>query len=132
MRRLVIVLVCGVLLGGSAWLGAAQGAAPKGEVTVTAYFGGQEHATREKRVPFTAGMTAMDAVRRAARVETNKEGTFLLSIEAVANSTERKEYWLYFVNGEPQHVGAAERKLAPGDRVLWFLRRQGAPGGHSD
>ncbi len=78
-----------------------------------------------------AGLTAMDAVRKAARVETNDEGTFLVSIEGVANSTAQKEFWLYFVNGEPQHAGAAERKLEPGDRVLWFLRRQGT-GTHAE
>ena len=129
MRRILTVLLLAAAIGAAGWLAAQP---PKDEITVTAYFGPQEHATVEKRVPFVAGMTAMDAVRGAARVDTNAEGTFVNSIDGVGNSAERKEYWLYFVNGEPQHAGAAERKLAPSDRVLWFLRRQGPPGGHSD
>ena len=129
-RRMLILIGVGVAV--LVCLGALAAQPPKDEVTVTAYFGPQEHATIERRVPFTAGMSAMDAIRAAARVDANKEGTFVNSIEGVGNSAERKEYWLYFVNGEAQHVGAAERKLAAGDRVLWFLRRQGPPGGHSD
>ena len=131
MIRRTLVLVGGALAV-LLFLGALAAQQPKSEVTVTAYFGGQDRATLEKRVPLTAGMSAMDAMRAAARVETNKEGTFLLSIEGVANSNERREYWLYFINGEPQHTGAAGRKLAAGDRVLWFLRRQGLPGAHTD
>jgi hypothetical protein len=92
-------------------------------VTVTCYFGGQAKATLEKSVPFAEGQTAMDASLAAMRMETNPERTFVKSIEGVANSDERKEYWLYFVNGEPMHVGAAQTRLKPGDRVLWFLRR---------
>jgi hypothetical protein len=93
------------------------------EVTVTVYFGGQPKATLEKSVPHSNRQTAMDALLSAARTETNAEKTFVKSIEGVANNDAQKEYWLYFVNGEPMHVGAAETKLKPGDRILWFLRR---------
>ena len=94
------------------------------EVTVTAYFGPQVKATIEKKINVPQGASVMEATRRAARVETNAEGTFLISIEGVKNSQERKEFWLYFVNGEPAHVSAAETKVKPGDRILWFLRRE--------
>ncbi|HWQ03604.1 MAG TPA: DUF4430 domain-containing protein, partial [Candidatus Nitrosotenuis sp.] len=77
----------------------------------------------EKSVAHRDGMTATDALAAAAKTEMNAERTFVKSIEGVANSDARKEYWLYFVNGEPMHVGATETKLKPGDRVLWFLRR---------
>ena len=129
MRKFLFACVAMVILTGVAALAMQQ---PQREVSVTIYFGAQHRATLEKSVPFAEGMNAMDAVRRAARVETNREGTFLNSIEGVANSSETKEYWLFFVNGEAQHTGAAERKLVAGDRVLWFLRRQGPPGGHSN
>lgn len=109
------------LLAGAALLVAD---ATEEKVTVTVYFGGQAHKTHEKSVRLVAGDTAMSATLRAARVETNAERTFVKSIEGVANSDAHKEYWLYFVNGESMHVGAAETKLKPGDRVLWFLRRE--------
>jgi hypothetical protein len=112
-----------VLLAAVGW--AAAGGAPIDQITVTAYFGPQARATHEKTVRFEPGDTAMSASLRAARVETNAARTFIQSIEGVGNNNERKEYWLYFVNGEAMHVGAAETKLKPGDRVLWFLRRQG-------
>lgn len=130
MRNSHLARIALAILTATAWLALAQGS-PQKEVTVTVYFGGQARATLEKQVGHAAGLTAMDAVRKAARVETNDEGTFLVSIEGVANSTAQKEFWLYFVNGEPQHTGAAERKLEPGDRVLWFLRRQGT-GTHAE
>ena len=114
---LIAVLTPGAVAGHTA-------AAPQEiRVTVTVYFGPQARATLEREVTLPAGASVMDAVRKAARVVTNAEGSFVESIEGVANSTERKEYWLYFVNGEPAHVGATETHLQGGDRVLWFLRR---------
>ena len=123
MRRIMAVLglLFSVLVG--AMFRAPLSAGSPAEVTVTVYFGGQPKATLEKPVPHSSGQTAMDALLAAARTETNAEKTFVKSIEGVANSDSLKEYWLYFVNGEPMHVGAAETKLKPGDRVLWFLRR---------
>jgi hypothetical protein len=103
------------------------GPGPAREVTVTIYFGSQAKGTIEKAVAVAPGATVMDAVRKAARVETNAEGTFLVSIEGVANSRERNEFWIYFVNGEAAQVSAASKKLEPPDRVLWFLRKSGAP-----
>jgi hypothetical protein len=105
--------------------GVTPRAAAADTVTVTVYFGPQQKATHEKTVAFEKGDTALGATLRAARVETNAGRTFVQSIEGVGNHQERKEYWLYFVNGEAMHVGAAETPLRPGDRVLWFLRRQG-------
>jgi hypothetical protein len=125
-------LTCAVLMlipATLAWMAAEeQRAEQAAEVTVTVYFGGQARATLEKSVAHRAGMTALDALAAAARIETNAERTFVRSIEGVANSDAHKEYWLYFVNGQPMHVGAAETRLKPGDRVLWFLRRASSTG----
>jgi hypothetical protein len=127
MKRILLTLLMTALA-----VAAGPPAIPAPEVTVTIYFGGQPKATLEKNVPHRSGMTAMDALLAAAPAETNPERTFVKSIAGVANSDAQKEYWLYFVNGEPMHVGAAETKLRAGDRVLWFLRRasstQHAPG----
>ena len=102
----------------------APPAPPADEVTITAYYGGNAKGTQERTIPFRAGDTAMTATVRALRVQTNAERTFIQSIEGLDNNKERKDYWLYFVNGEAMHVGAAETTLKPGDRVLWFLRRE--------
>jgi hypothetical protein len=123
-KRFVVCLALVLAISAGVWMAASSQSAARGaRVTVTVYFGGQARATLEKGVAHRAGMTALDALAAAARIETNAERTFVRSIEGVANSDARKEYWLYFVNGEPMHVGAAETKLQPGDRVLWFLRR---------
>lgn len=121
-RGVTLALLAAVLV---VWAAAEPSGAGQQEmrVTVTVYFGGQAKATVEREVALPAGANAMDAVRKAARVATNAEATFVESIEGVANSAERREYWLYFVNGEPAHVGATETQLKSGDRVLWFLRR---------
>lgn len=121
----LVALACALSIAGHSGPGTAN------RVTVTVYFGPQARTTIEKTVKVEPGATAMDAVRKAARVQTNPEGTFLIAIENVANSAERKQFWLYFVNGEPQHVSAALKKLAPGDRVLWFLRKS-ASTSHAD
>lgn len=103
---------------------AASTAATAEEVTITAYYGGVAKMTQERTIPYVAGDTAMSATQRALRTAANPEKTFLLTIEGVSNNDAAKDYWLYFVNGESMHVGASETKLKPGDRVLWFLRRQ--------
>lgn len=102
-------------------------AAPEETVTLTVYFGAHSRPTLERKVPFRPGLTVMQATQAALQVETNPEQTFVKAIEGVANSDERKEYWLYFVNGQMLPVSAASRQLRAGDRVLWFLRRSGAP-----
>jgi hypothetical protein len=116
---------CSLLAAVFVFLGpmADAGPGPAREVTVTIYFGPQPKPTIEKALAVAPGATVMDAVRKAARVETNAEGTFLVSIEGVANSRERNEFWIYFVNGQAAHVSAASKKLEPHDRVLWFLRK---------
>lgn len=122
-----LAALCAALAGGAGYAAIdepASPARPQGEVTITAYYGGQARATQERTVPFQAGDTAMSATLRALRVETNSEKTFVKSIEGVANDDSRKDYWLYFVNGESMHVGASETRLKAGDRVFWFLRRQ--------
>ncbi|GEM_PF-6480499 len=126
MRKCIaalVVVLCGLA---AAHLLRASQAPAAGTVTVTVYFGPQQKATHEKTVALEKGDTAMSATLRAARVETNPARTFVHSIEGLGHHAERKEYWLYFVNGEAMHVGAAETALRPGDRLLWFLRRQGA------
>lgn len=111
----------------SALAGLSRGAAPEETVTLTVYFGAHPRPTLERKVPLRPGMSVMRATQVALQVETNPEQTFVKAIEGVANSDERKEYWLYFVNGQMLPVSAASRQLRPGDRVLWFLRRAGAP-----
>jgi len=120
---LVSLLLC-FIAPGTAVTGDGGGPYPVDEVTITVYYGPAAKATQERTIPFMAGDTAMAATLRAVRTTTNPERTFIESIEGVANHPTRKEYWLYFVNGEAMHAGAAEMQLKAGDRVLWFLRRE--------
>ena len=121
--RFLAAILFGVLCAGVAVAPVGAGM-PADEITITAYYGGNARGTQERTIPFRAGDTAMTATIRALRVATNPEKTFIQSIEGLDNNKDRKDYWLYFVNGEAMHVGAAETALKPGDRVLWFLRRE--------
>ncbi len=127
MRRATALFgVLTAFFAATIWMGVLANSEAPQRVTITIYFGPQAKPTIEKTVEIAAGASAMDAVRKAARVETNSDGTFLNSIEGMANSTERGEFWIYFINGESMHVSAAARKLESGDRIFWFLRRSGS------
>ncbi len=120
----VLLFTVVFLAGENSAIARKEAPAAAEEITITAYYGGVAKMTQERTIPFVAGDTAMSATIRALRTATNTEHTFIQSIEGVGNNDTTKDYWLYFVNGEAMHAGAAETKLKPGDRVLWFLRRQ--------
>jgi hypothetical protein len=69
-----------------------------------------------------AGVTAMQALRSEADVDTSYGGRFVRSIEGVAGDAESKRDWFYFVNGIEADRGAAEYRLRPGDVLWWDYR----------
>ena len=69
-----------------------------------------------------AGVTAMQALRSEADVDTSFGGRFVQSIEGVSGDTGAKRDWFYFVNGVEADRGAAEYRLRPGDVLWWDYR----------
>jgi Domain of unknown function (DUF4430) len=69
-----------------------------------------------------AGVTAMQAIRSEADVDTSYGGRFVQSIEGVSGDAGARRDWFYFVNGVEADRGAAEYRLQPGDVLWWDYR----------
>ena len=71
--------------------------------------------------PIEGGETVMRMLMRNGDVKTRYGGRFVNEIKGVGSRTSatRKLDWFYYVNGIEADVGAAERKLASGDRIWW-------------
>ena len=63
----------------------------------------------------------MRLLQRSFDVETGSGGGFVQQIDGVAGGRRagRPVDWFYYVNGIEARVGAAERRINPGDRVWW-------------
>jgi len=72
------------------------------------------------RVP--AGVTAMQALERSAKVKTRYGGRFVQSIDGIQGSLSGERDWFYFVNGIEGDRSAAEYRLHPGDVEWWDYR----------
>jgi hypothetical protein len=73
--------------------------------------------------PVPAGLTALQALDRAAEVSTRYGGRFVHAVDGVASSARRGEDWLYFLNGVLADRSAAEIRLRDGDVLWWDFRR---------
>jgi hypothetical protein len=108
---LAVVPGCGFGEGGST-----------GEVslTVTRDFG-LERLGEGAREDANEGDTVMRLLQRSYDVDTRYGGGFVQEIDGVAGGREdgRLSDWFYYVNGIEASVGAAERRVAAGDRVWW-------------
>ena len=75
------------------------------------------------RVP--AGLTAMQALERKAKVETSYGGRFVVAINGLASAPHHD--WFYFVNGIEADRSAAEVRLRRGDVEWWDYRAWSNP-----
>jgi hypothetical protein len=67
-----------------------------------------------------AGLTAMQALERVAKVQTSYGGRYVRSVDGVAEHGRRS--WFYYVNGYLADRGAAEYRLRDGDVEWWDYR----------
>lgn len=120
LRRIVPLLLAALLLaaGCGGERGGGEGTA---SLWVTRDRGAQVLLVRT--VP--AGLTAMEALQRVAKVETRYGGRFVQAIEGIEGSLERRRDWFYFINGYEADRGAAEYRLRPGDVEWWDYRSWG-------
>lgn len=89
-------------------------------LTVTRDFAARAllHGSQPK---FPKGETVMRYLQRKAKVKTRYGGRFVEAIDGISSHTagRKREDWLYYVNGTESDIGAAEKKLSPGDRIWW-------------
>ena len=69
-----------------------------------------------------AGLTAMQALSRRAKVTTRYGGRYVQSIDGLEGSLGRRRDWFYFVNGYDADRSAVEYRLRPGDLEWWDYR----------
>jgi hypothetical protein len=114
MRRRALA----VALAAAALAGCGGGTAGHATVWVTRDEGRQ--VVFVKQVP--AGLTAMQALERVAKVDTRYGGRFVESIDGVQGSLSKQRDWFYFVNGIEADRGATEYRLHAGDMEWWDYR----------
>jgi hypothetical protein len=119
VRRVVPLLAIALAVAGCGGGGHGRAA-----VWITRDEGRQVLAVRS--VP--AGLTAMQALERVAKVSTRYGGRFVESIDGLRGSLRARRDWFYFVNGIEAPVGAAEYRLHPGDVEWWDYRDWGRYG----
>jgi hypothetical protein len=74
----------------------------------------------ERTVP--AGLTAMQALDRIARIKTRYAGRYVQSINGIEGSIAARSDWFYFINGYEADRSAAEYRLRDGDVEWWDFR----------
>jgi hypothetical protein len=126
MKRLLVLLLA-LVAASACGLGAGGSSGGKVVVTVSRDFG------RSKLAPTKSegsrdGETVMRLLQRNFTVKTKFGGGFVQEIDGVSGGRAkgRRVDWFYYVNGVEASEGAADRKLAPGDRVWWDHHDWGA------
>jgi hypothetical protein len=89
-------------------------------IVVTRDFG-KQHVLSATEDPIEGGETVMRMLMRNADVKTRYGGRFVNAIKGTGSGTSGTQRldWFYYVNGIEADVGAAERKVAGGDRIWW-------------
>jgi hypothetical protein len=115
MGRLAVFLVALGLLAGCGEERAGNGAA---QLWITRERGSD--LILSTSVP--AGISAMEALRRRADVDTRYGGRFVHAINGIEGNVADRHDWFYFVNGYEADLSAADYRLHDGD-VLWWDHR---------
>ena len=112
------LLLCLALAG----CGFGEGA-PTGDVTltVTRDFGNERLHEGIDSETASEGDTVMRLLQDAYDVETRYGGGFVQEVDGIKGGRVdgRQADWFYYVNGIEASVGAAERRVAAGERVWW-------------
>jgi hypothetical protein len=82
---------------------------------------GERTVLRSSENPIRGGETVMRFLMRNGEVDTRYGGRFVEAVNGIRSGEDggRRSDWFYYVNGIEAEVGAAERDVAPGDRVWW-------------
>ena len=115
IRRLALLLAAACLLAGCGEEAAGEGSA---QLWITRDRGSE--VVLSTTVP--AGISALEALRRKADVETRYGGRFVQAIDGIEGDIGKQRDWFYFVNGYWADLSAADYELHDGD-VLWWDHR---------
>ena len=110
-------LVC---LGAAVLAGCGASAHTKGDAKLWITRDRGAHVVLVRKVP--AGVSAMEALRRVARVDTRYGGRYVQSIDGVSGSLSKQRDWFYFINGYEADRSAADYELHDGDVEWWDYR----------
>jgi hypothetical protein len=90
-------------------------------LTVTRDFGAKTVDNPQTGLTPSRDATVMRLLQADYDVKTRYGGGFVQEIDGLAGGREdrRRVDWFYYVNGVESSVGAAERRVAPGDRIWW-------------
>ena len=113
--RLALLLAAACLLAGC-----GEEAAGSGEATLWITRDRGAKVMLDTTVP--AGISAMEALRRKADVETRYGGRYVQAIDGIEGSLSGQHDWFYFVNGYEADLSAVDYELHDGD-VLWWDHR---------
>jgi hypothetical protein len=112
------VLACG-------GCGLGPGASTKGvSLTVTGGFGSR-HVSMVSRSKVPGSETVMRMLERSFKISTRYGGGFVESINGLAPSGGRSD-WFYYVNGVQASKGAATTAVHAGDHIWWDLHNWSA------
>jgi hypothetical protein len=115
VRRAPLALAGAAVLAGCGFLPHGKGHAT---IWITRNRGARVVLVRQ--VP--AGISAMDALARIAKIKTRYGGRYVQSIDGVSGSLSARRDWFYFVNGYEADRSAADYKLHDGDVEWWDYR----------
>lgn len=113
MKRFVLAAALSVALAGC-----SSGTSSSGHATVWVTRDRGARVLHVGKVP--AGLTAMQALQRVAKVKTRYGGRYVRSVDEIAEEGRRS--WFYYVNGYLADQGSAEYRLRDGDVEWWDYR----------
>jgi Domain of unknown function (DUF4430) len=116
-------LVVALLLALSALAGCGEERAGEGRATLWVTRDRGADVVLTASVP--AGISAMEALRRKADIETRYGGRYVQAIEGIEGDLGKQSDWFYYVNGYEADIGAADYRIHDGD-VVWFDYRSWA------
>ena len=114
-RRLALLLAAACLFAGC-------GEEAAGEGTASLWITRDRGAELVLSTTVPAGISAMEALRRKADIDTRYGGRYVQSIDGFEGSQSGQHDWFFFVNGYEADLSAADYELHDGD-VLWWDHR---------
>jgi hypothetical protein len=115
LRRFAAILLALGLLAGCGEESSGKGTA---QLWVTRDRGSEVVLTAS----VAAGISAMEALRREADIQTRHGGRFVHSIEGIDGGVTEQRDWFYYINGYEADRSATDYTLHAGDVLWWDYR----------
>lgn len=91
-------------------------------ITITKDFG--KELLLEKTIPVAPDISALEASKQVAEIETIYGGGFVSSINNVSSSYPNTQYdWFFYVNGFLSKTGSSNYVIMNGDSIVWDYHR---------